>query len=357
LKILEINLKHGEITLKTEKLYDLWSLYNVINKNDKVTSLTQRRVILKEGTKGERKLMKLKLAVEDLSFHEFSNRLRIKGKILEGPEDFVSFGTYHTFNVEILQKLTIFKDKWLNHEIKRLKDISKFESNFVMLVIAMETGLANLALITNFSYNRIATIKKTIPGKRYKQEHRNKALLEFYQDVTEVLEENLKNIEVNLIILCGPGNTKDKFLNYLKQNTNSTNIYRFESYHASSGTESAIREILKSKELAKIKDKVKILQDTEKIESIMTQFAEDADLITIGIEEVSKAAKRGAIKRLLLADILIRGSSKDHKLKIEEVITDVENSGGEVDIMSTENITGEQLVNLGSIIGILRYKF
>ena len=37
-------------------------------------------------------------------------------------------------------------------------------------------------------------------------------------------------------------------------------------------------------------------------------------------------------------------------------MNNVENSGGEIDIMSTENITGEQLVNLGSIIGILRYK-
>ena len=44
------------------------------------------------------------------------------------------------------------------------------------------------------------------------------------------------------------------------------------------------------------------------------------------------------------------------KLRIEEIIENVENSGGEIDIMSTENIAGEQLVNLGSIIGILRYK-
>ena len=356
MKIININLKHGEITLKTENLYDLWSLYNAINKGDKVTSLTQRRVILKEGTKGERKLMKLKLIVEDLSFHEFSNRLRIKGKILEGPTDFVSFGTYHTFNIEILHKLTVFKENWLNHEIRRLKDTSKFESNFVLLMVAIETGLANLALITNFSHNRFATIKKNIPGKRYKQQYRNKALIEFYHDITEVLEEKLKNTDVNLIILCGPGNTRDKFLDYLKKNSKSNNDIKIESYHASSGTESAIRETLKSKELAKLKNKVQIIQETEKIESIMTQFAEDADLIVIGIDEVSEAAKRGAIKQLLLADVLIRGTSKEHKLKIEEVITNVEYSGGEVDIMSTENITGEQLVNLGSIIGILRYK-
>ncbi|MBA7699890.1 hypothetical protein ES703_108595 [subsurface metagenome] len=88
----------------------------------------------------------------------------------------------------------------------------------------------------------------------------------------------------------------------------------------------------------------------------MTQFVNDADLIVIGLNEVSKASEKGAIKLLLIADVLIRGLSKKDKLKIEEIITNVENSGGEINIMSTENITGEQLVDLGSIIGILRYK-
>jgi stalled ribosome rescue protein Dom34 len=53
---------------------------------------------------------------------------------------------------------------------------------------------------------------------------------------------------------------------------------------------------------------------------------------------------------------MIRGTSKAHKLKIEEIITNVEKSGGTVNIMSTENITGERLVDLGSLVGILRYK-
>ncbi|MCK4779010.1 MAG: mRNA surveillance protein Pelota, partial [Candidatus Lokiarchaeota archaeon] len=74
MKILNLDQKHGEVTVKTENLYDLWSLYNVINKDDEVSALTQRRVVLREGTKGERKLMRLKLKVEDVSFHEFSNR-------------------------------------------------------------------------------------------------------------------------------------------------------------------------------------------------------------------------------------------------------------------------------------------
>lgn len=356
MKILEIDKKLREIIVKPENLNDLWTLYNIISEGDEVSARTQRRVILKEGSKGERKVMTLKLKVESISFHEFSNRLRVKGKILEGPTDFISYGSYHTFNIEALQKITIIKEKWSNYEIKRLKESSKFENNFIILIVAIETGLATIGLITNFSHNRIATIKSHIPGKRYPQTHRNKALLEFYDAIGKIVKENLKTHDINVIIACGPGNTKDHFIEYLRKNLDTEYSPRIENCHASSGTESAIIETLKSKKLAKLKKDVKVLQETELIESVISQFALDADLIVIGLDEVSDASEKGAIKQLLIADTMIRGTSKEHKLKIEEIITNVENAGGSIAIMSTENVSGEQLVGLGSLVGILRYK-
>jgi protein pelota len=356
LKIIEIDRKHREIIVKPENLNDLWTLYNIICEGDEVSARTQRRVILKEGSKGERKMMTLKLKVESVSFHEFSNRLRVKGKILEGPTDYVSYGSYHTFNIEKLHKVTIIKEHWSNFEIKRLKESSKFENNFIILIVAIETGLATIALITNFSHKRIATIKTHIPGKRYQQTYRNQALLEFYDSIGKVVKENLETHDVNLNIICGPGNTKDHFIEHLRKILDPVHLTRIENYHASSGTESAIIEILKSKKLAILKNEVKIIKETELIENIINQFALDADLIVIGLDEVSEASKRGAIKNLLIADVMIRGVSKDHKLKIEEIITDVENAGGTINILSTDNITGEQLVDLGSLVGILRYK-
>ncbi len=341
MKILEEKQKQGAITVKIENLNDLWMLYNVINKGDKAIARTLRRVVLKEGSKGERKPMFLKLNVENVSFHEFSNRLRLKGKILEGPEDYVSFGTYHTFNIETGQKITIIKEKWLKSELKRLRETSKFEDNFLIFFIAMESGLATLSIITNFSQSRIATIRKTIPGKRYEQSHRKKALTEFFDDVKKVLEENLKKNEINIIIICGPGNIKNQFINYLKEKSSLNYISKIKSVHASSGTESAILETLKSKELATLKKNVRILQETGKIEEILFLFSTNADLIAIGYNEIYKASEQGAVKELFLVDILIRGTSKDEKLKIEQIITNVENSGGKVYILSSEHSTGQ----------------
>jgi protein pelota len=357
MKILDINEKLGEVSVQIENLNDLWTLYNIIAENDKVAARTQRRIVLKEGSKGERKPMYLKINVEDFSFHEFSNRLRIKGTILEGPDDFVSFGTYHTLNIEIGQKLVITKEKWLKNEIKRLKEPSKFEVNFNMIIVAIETGLATISFTTNFSHKRIATIKRNIPGKRYEQTHRNKAYQDFFAEVDKILGENLKINDINLIVLCGPGSVKEHFLTYLKDKAKVPYQNKIQTFHASSGTESGIIEILKSKELAKIKSNVKILQETQKIEEIFTLFDKNPDLVAIGFDEVDIASEHGAVKELFLVDTLIRGAKKNQKLRIEQIISNVEKSQGVIHIMSSEHPTGQRIEDLGSLVAILRYKY
>jgi len=356
LKILEIDKKYENVSVRTENLNDLWTLFNVIDKNDEVSARTHRRIVLKEGSKGDRKQMNLKLNVESVSFHEFSNRLRVKGTILEGPEDFVSYGTYHTFNIEPGQKLTIKKERWLKSEIKRLKKPSTFETDFNMLMIAIETGLATIALITNFSHNRIATIKKNIPGKRYEQSFRNKAYEEFFGDVSRILSEKIKSVKLNTVIICGPGSTKDRFDQFIKQKAQIPNLPKIYCIHASSGTESAILETLKSKKLKSLKENVKVLLETEKIEEIMQLFATNSDLIVIGFDEISNAIEKGAVKELFCADILIRGASKEKKLQIERILNGVEKGGGIIHILSSEHPTGQQIIDLGSLVAILRYK-
>ncbi len=356
MKILEIDKKSENVTIKTEDLNDLWTLYNVIDKNDEVSARTHRRIVLKEGSKGERKQMNLKLNVESVSFHEFTNRLRVKGTILEGPDDFVTYGTYHTFNIEPGQKLTIKKERWLKSELKRLKKSSTFETDFNMLMIAIETGLATIALITNFSHNRIATIKKNIPGKRYEQSFRNKAYEEFFSDISRILSEKIKNVKINTIIICGPGSTKDRFNQFIKEKAQIPNLPKTYCIQASSGTESAILETLKSEELKSLKENVKVLLETEKIEEIMQLFATNSDLIAIGFDEISNAIEKGAVKELFCADILIRGALKEKKLQIERILNGVEKVGGNIHILSSEHPTGQQIIDLGSLVAILRYK-
>ena len=356
MKIMEFDKKKQEMVLKTESLNDLWALYNVIERGDKVIAKTHRRVVLREGAKGERKPMRLKIDVESLSFHEFSNRLRIKGTILEGPDEYVSFGSYHTLNIKVGNILTIIKDKWLKSQIRRIKQLSVFESNFLVFMIAVEAGLATIFLVSNYSNNRIATIKKTIPGKRYEQRYRNIAYADFFSTIIKVIEENIKSNKIDLIIICGPGNTRDHLLRTIHDTLHHIKLPPIENIHASSGTESAILETLKSNELTKLKNKVKIIQEVTKIEEIFRLFSTNPDLIAIGFDEVTKAAELGAIKELFCADTLIRGVSTEKKMRIENILNLAERSSAIINILSSEHLTGQQIIDLGELVAILRYK-
>ena len=154
MQILHSDRKKGIIKVQTQGLDDLWTLYNIVQQGDIAGARTFRRVVKREGEKGERRAMHLDLKVEKVEFHEFSNRLRIKGQIVRGPDEFVSIGQYHTINVEIGTKLTITKEKWLKYEINRIEHSTKGGTNQIVMVVAIESGLANIGLISDYSISK-----------------------------------------------------------------------------------------------------------------------------------------------------------------------------------------------------------
>ncbi|MFX1449836.1 MAG: mRNA surveillance protein Pelota, partial [Promethearchaeota archaeon] len=140
MKIVEKDLKKGEVTLIIENLNDLWHLYNIIRPNDIIYAKTLRRFRKDEDTlrsdRGERIQVYLGIKVEEFNFHPFSNRLRIKGTIVDGPEDLVSLHSYHTLNVEVHTEFLIRKDHWESFVLKRLEmaETSSTQPEILILV-------------------------------------------------------------------------------------------------------------------------------------------------------------------------------------------------------------------------------
>ena len=100
MQVLVDKTRNGELKVLIESLDDLWVIYNIIRENNQIKGRTFRRVVMREGDSGVRKPMTLLLNIQKVEFHEFTNRLRVLGTILEGPEDWVSTGQHHTFNLE-----------------------------------------------------------------------------------------------------------------------------------------------------------------------------------------------------------------------------------------------------------------
>jgi len=84
LKILEINERHGYVKVRVEYDDDLWVLSMVIAPG--ASALTTRDVRL--GQKKRRVPMKLAIRVKKLEFQPFTDRLRIHGIIIKGPDEY-----------------------------------------------------------------------------------------------------------------------------------------------------------------------------------------------------------------------------------------------------------------------------
>ena len=89
MKIVHRNMKEGAIIVVPESLDDLWHLEKIIANWDFVSGTTFRHIKIKgTGEKTESRTIYIKILVDDVSFQEHSDKLRVKGVIKEAkPEE------------------------------------------------------------------------------------------------------------------------------------------------------------------------------------------------------------------------------------------------------------------------------
>ncbi|MFX1367611.1 MAG: mRNA surveillance protein pelota [Promethearchaeota archaeon] len=359
MKILKRVLKEGKITLKIELLDDLWHLYNVVGPGDTVVSRTSRRVKVgdDEGRKQEsvRKPMTLVLRVDDVAFHAFSNRVRIKGVILEGPSDLVSIGSYHTFNVEVGHTLTIIKEHWPKYLLDRLDQAQKEGLRPVCLLVTIEDGTAELFLIADFGIKEAVRIRTSISRKRGDQKSYDATMRDFFDDVTLAIRSQLEQSEVALIVIAGPGFVKDHFGERLK-GAGIKNLPSVVVEAANSIGLPGAKEILFRGVISKAVESLKIETETKLISEIIEHIAKGDGLGAYGDKEVAKAVQYGAVEELLITDIRLREGDDKQRRWMDRLIHDTEKARGKFHIVSSDHPAGDQLQNLGGIAAILRFK-
>ncbi|MEM4672006.1 MAG: mRNA surveillance protein Pelota, partial [Desulfurococcaceae archaeon] len=121
MRILEEDYKRGWVKLQVETLDDLWVLYNVLRENDTVYAKTTREVKVGDGSPGSRVPMVLGLKVKNVEFQQFSSKLRVKGVVVEGPEEYGVKGKHHTFSVGVGDVITVVKERWDEHELEFIR--------------------------------------------------------------------------------------------------------------------------------------------------------------------------------------------------------------------------------------------
>ena len=356
LKILEMNLKKGFVKVIPENFDDLWHLYNVIYKSDKVYAYSTREIKPDEGgyarpKRGERVSVFLGVTVENVTWDKLLGRLRIHGTICQAPEN-VPTGAHHTLNIALNTPATIVKKKWTKHHVERLERASKASEKPIIIVSIDDEGYA---IATTAQYGIEIKVEEGIklPGK-LEAEKRTGAKKEYFQKVLNSLRQ-IWIEKHSPIAIIGVGFVKGDFVKFLENE--GTDVYKsvVDVKSVNNGGVAGIYEALRSGVLLKTMKRMRIAEEAEIIEEILKRLGKGEPNVAYGMEEVENATRMGAVEKLVLADAVLREASDERRLLVEDLMKDVEHKGGNIVIVSAENESGAKLIALGGIAALLRF--
>jgi protein pelota len=342
MKIIKSDLKHGLFVLKTEVEEDLWHLKHLVEAGDKVKSRTMRSEFIERSGKKikvGKKPMVLKIDIEKVEFKEHAYKLRLLGKIIEGPED-VALGSYHTIEIDVGNVLTIVKEKWEKYHLEKLRKAQKRIPKILLSVV--DNNEATFGVLDGTGVNIVSSLRNP-----YSVQHEEEKTPEFYKSVTKEIV-NLSE-DSKKIILAGPGFAKEHVQKIIKEDHPEVNK-KIITDSTSSATRSGINELLKRGNLEKIIQENEALRETKLVNEFFSHLKKEDHLAVYGLEELKKADEMGAVQTVLVSDKKIRNQ------EIEKLLNSIENKGGKIEIISTSHETGEQFERMGGLGAILRFK-
>jgi protein pelota len=357
LKVLAKNLKKGIVKLVPENLDDLWHLYNLVYAGDVVYARTTREVKLDtefgRPQKGKRISLVLGVHVRDAVWDKALNRLRVHGRLVDAPDSVAGAGAFHTLNITVGESLTIVKENgWAGHEVERLERASKTETRPI-IIISIDDEEYCIAVMRQYGIDVNVEHKIKLPGK-LEADQRENALHKAFQGALDALRQVWQGVHSPIVVL-GLGFVKNQFSNYMRDEAPDLAKEVVEVKSVNSSGVAGIHEALRSGVLRAALRHVRVAEETEAVEEVLSRLGADRRDVTYGFDAVKNANLYGAVETLMVADFSIRSLDDEKRLVLENIMKEVEAKGGKIVVVSVEHEAGEKLLALGGIAALLRY--
>ncbi len=361
LRILKTDPRNNRIVIRADSLTDLYILSTIIMNGDKVIAKTSRRIRRsgsegRSGDESQRITMMIGVEVEGQIFQESvaSNRLRIKGKIFQGPEQHVSIGTYHTLNISISDAITLIKLDWSDYFIKILKNAEIASKKPKICLIAIDRKEACVGLVDNYQVTVLAQEKSGISRKHSKDKVRQKQTISFFTLLEQIIQRKIIS-ETKNIVIGGPGFVKERLSNHLRKAFAKTNLNVIIGGTLSGGNRVGLFELLKTEAIDKLSDNFQIIEEQRDIDEFLRRINEGTNDVAYGYSLIQKIAETGIISKLLVLDVYLHGMNNIPFEEVQSVIKNIEQTKGKIVVISSHGESASQLKTFGGIIALLRY--
>lgn len=342
MRVLHQDPKEGAIHLQVQNADDLWHLHNLVETGDLVRAMTYRREEAATDKlrpeRGEKVRVKLGIKVEQTEYQDFSDRLRITGVIVEGPQD---LGRHHTLNLGVGDDITLVKQTWREHHMRRIKEAIEATERPQVTVLAIDDEEALIAEIRQMGVREVAVIRADHHGKMFPGSDTRRAYF------TQILSK-LSSMEVGpALLVVGPGFEREEFAKFVREKYPEL-AEKIRSHGTSQAGMAGIQEAMRSGLGAKVLEETRVAQETRLVERLLEEIAKNG-LYAYGPEEVRNAIEAGAVETLLVTDTKVKD------LAVEDLMHKVESARGRVVIVSSRHEAGKKLEGLGGLGAVLRF--
>ena len=354
MKIIEKNLPQGFVKVVPDTPDDLWHLYNVIYKGDEVYAYSSRAIKSNTETSrpksAERVSAFMGVKVESVGWDKFLGKLRVHGLICHAP-DIIPTGAHHTLSIALNQPMTIVKKEWPKHLLDRLTKASETEKPLLILSIDDE-GFA-IAETKQYGVETRVEQRMRLPGK-VEAEKRVEATKAYFRLALTSLNK-LWSQNHNPIVIIGAGYVKTDFVKYLNEESKEMIKAVVDVKSVNNGGTAGIDEALRSGVLLKAAHQLRVVDETETMEEVMKRLGKGEGTVTYGLDSVENAVMMGAVEKLIVADTTLRDADETQRLKLEDLMHQVEKRNALITVVSTEHEAGSKLLSLGGIVALLRF--
>lgn len=334
--------------LETEE--DLWLLYTLLRPGDLVTMRSLREVSVGGSGEARRVPMVLTVEVRSMEFQPFTNRLRVRGIVKRGPEEYGIQGKHHTLAVEPGSYLEVYREEgWSRLDLKRLE--KRAEKTVRVLVVSVDD---DEWCVAEYSFSGVRVLRSVSVPRRAKMqglesEEPERALLEEARSLRDLLARG----SYASILVVGPGIWVERAVRVLREALGEKVRLVTESWPH--GGLKAVMDLESMGTVRRLLSESSAALAAEVLEEALARLARGDSRVAIGLEESLRASEVGSVDRLVLVDELLATYDVRLRESVERLLRVVDERGGEIVIVPSKTIIGERLAQLGGVIALLRF--
>ncbi len=348
MKILEKDLRKGFVKLVPEDQDDMWILYNIIAPGDLVTAQTTRDIKV-EGGSSRRIPMVLTIRVKALEFQPFTDRLRVRGIVVEGPERFGVKGHYHTINIEPGKPIIIIKERWPMHILKRIEDAVKRRPR--ILLVAIDYDDVAIALLSEQGVKILYEEALRLPGKGDVADF-DKMLNKFLDKIGKIIADYVSRYHTKYVVIGSPSMLRQNLARILRTYIPNVSVV---IDNVSMGGAPGIRELMHRDSVKEALKEAGLMRAQEALAEFRRLLMTNDKMVVYGIDDVERAVGLNAVDKIIVSEDLLRTYDENVRKRVDRILEDAYKRRAEIILVPKESPVYYEIEGLGGIVGILRF--